>query len=220
MPAAPTRRTRPRGRSSLRAAARETASTVYKDAILAAARDEFDDRGYAATRMLDVARRAGMSVGALYRYFENKEDLFVSIMARASEEVSTRMRAIAAATPEPRERIGKLVETMLAFIEENRGMFLAFQQLDEADRAHCHAMVEHAGKTRETIQAVYRQAIADGIAAGTLRNDIPADDQLVFLSGAIHGFLEAWSRSGGPTRLVDKAPLIAHLTLRALGGSP
>ena len=44
--------------------------------ILAAALDTFVERGYAATRLDDVARRAGVTKGTLYLYFANKEELF------------------------------------------------------------------------------------------------------------------------------------------------
>ena len=44
--------------------------------ILAAAIQEFVDKGYAATRLEDVARRAGVTKGTMYLYFENKEALF------------------------------------------------------------------------------------------------------------------------------------------------
>jgi hypothetical protein len=58
------------------------------------------------------------------------------------------------------------------------------------------------------------------MATGALRDDVAVEDQLAFVTGAIHGFLETWIRSGGETGLVDKAPLLTQLTLRALGGNP
>lgn len=48
--------------------------------LLAAAMDLFVERGFAATRLEDVARRAGVSKGTLYLYFENKEDLFKAVV--------------------------------------------------------------------------------------------------------------------------------------------
>ena len=65
--------------------------------LLAAALDLFVDRGYAATRLEDVARRAGVSKGTLYLYFENKEELFkavvrhniVDVIGRAEIDLAT-----------------------------------------------------------------------------------------------------------------------------------
>ena len=48
--------------------------------ITAAALDLFVERGYAATRLEDVATRAGVSKGTLYLYFANKEDLFKAVV--------------------------------------------------------------------------------------------------------------------------------------------
>jgi AcrR family transcriptional regulator len=48
--------------------------------LLAAALDLFVERGYAATRLEDVAARAGVSKGTLYLYFANKEELFKAVV--------------------------------------------------------------------------------------------------------------------------------------------
>ncbi|WP_256077957.1 TetR/AcrR family transcriptional regulator [Massilia sp. YIM B04103] len=48
--------------------------------LLAAALDLFVERGYASTRLEDVARRAGVSKGTLYLYFENKQELFKAVV--------------------------------------------------------------------------------------------------------------------------------------------
>lgn len=48
--------------------------------LLAAALDLFVERGFASTRLEDVAKRAGVSKGTLYLYFENKEDLFKAMV--------------------------------------------------------------------------------------------------------------------------------------------
>lgn len=48
--------------------------------LLVAALDMFAERGYAATRLDDVARAAGVSKGTLYLYYANKEDLFKAVV--------------------------------------------------------------------------------------------------------------------------------------------
>lgn len=51
--------------------------------ITAAALESFVERGYAATRLDDVAARAGISKGTLYLYFANKEELFKAVVREA-----------------------------------------------------------------------------------------------------------------------------------------
>jgi TetR/AcrR family transcriptional regulator len=191
---------------------------MYRDAILAAAEAEFSTRGYAATKMVDVARRAGLSVGALYRYFENKEAIFCSLIERGAADVIARMEK-AGEPADPRDRLAALIRVNLAFIEENRPMFLAFHTLGDTDRASCRALVEESDSVRCRVSELYRKALADGVAAGAFRDDIPVDDQLAFLTGTIHGFIEAWITGDGAGGLAEKSALISRLTLRALGGT-
>lgn len=54
----------------------EEAKDERRQALLGAALDEFFEKGFAATRMDDIARRASLSKGALYLYFDSKEALF------------------------------------------------------------------------------------------------------------------------------------------------
>ena len=54
--------------------------------LLAAALDLFVEKGYAGTRLDDVAHRAGVSKGTLYLYFENKEDLFKAVIRESVVE--------------------------------------------------------------------------------------------------------------------------------------
>lgn len=48
--------------------------------LAAAALDLFVERGFAATRLDDVAKRAGVSKGTLYLYFDSKEELFKTVI--------------------------------------------------------------------------------------------------------------------------------------------
>jgi AcrR family transcriptional regulator len=51
-----------------------------RNAILKAALDEFSERGFAAARLDDVARRAGVAKGTIYLYFKDKEALFQELV--------------------------------------------------------------------------------------------------------------------------------------------
>jgi AcrR family transcriptional regulator len=48
--------------------------------ICAAALDVFTEKGFAAARLDEIARRAGVSKGTLYLYFKDKEDLFRAVV--------------------------------------------------------------------------------------------------------------------------------------------
>ena len=68
-----------------------------REAIIEAALDEFIARGYAAARLDDVAKRAGVAKGTIYLHFNDKEALFRGVdpdRARAADQPSCRAAAI------------------------------------------------------------------------------------------------------------------------------
>src|ERR1051325_6289927 len=69
-----------RAAKSPRAKPRDMRKTERREAILAAALDEFSAQGFAATRLDDVAKRAGVAKGTLYLYFHNKDALFQELV--------------------------------------------------------------------------------------------------------------------------------------------
>jgi AcrR family transcriptional regulator len=77
------RRGRPahgRRRRGGEAAPRSLRRAERRDAILAAALEEFSNSGFAAARLEDVARRAGIAKGTIYLYFHDKEHLFQELV--------------------------------------------------------------------------------------------------------------------------------------------
>jgi len=62
--------------------------------IIAAALETFAERGFAATRLDDIAERAGVTRGTLYLYFPSKEDLFKAVVRQAIVPVIARGEAM------------------------------------------------------------------------------------------------------------------------------
>lgn len=69
-----------KARGKIPPGARDARSAARREAILAAALDEFSQRGFEATRLDDVARHAGIAKGTIYLYFRDKESLFQELV--------------------------------------------------------------------------------------------------------------------------------------------
>lgn len=86
--------------------------------ILAAALEVFAARGFQAARLEEVAKRAGVSKGALYLYFETKADLFRAVVTDAISPNIERVKAMATADvpleTAVRMGIGMLARTVVA----------------------------------------------------------------------------------------------------------
>jgi AcrR family transcriptional regulator len=69
--------------------------------IVSAALAVFAEKGFAAAKLDEIARRAGVSKGALYLYFETKEDLFRAVVGQAIAPNISVVKAMVAAHPGP-----------------------------------------------------------------------------------------------------------------------
>ena len=87
-----------------------------RGAIIAAAMDEFIARGFAATRLDDVAKRAGVAKGTIYLHFKDKESMFEELIRTAVVPMITRLWGT---PPQPGASVRDLVEGFAkTFIEE------------------------------------------------------------------------------------------------------
>ncbi|MCK1681264.1 helix-turn-helix transcriptional regulator [Bradyrhizobium sp. 147] len=84
-------------------------------AIVEAAMDEFIARGFAATRLDDIAKRAGVAKGTIYLHFKDKESMFEELVRTVIVPVVTRLTTL----PPPTGTVRDLVETFASnFLKE------------------------------------------------------------------------------------------------------
>jgi AcrR family transcriptional regulator len=89
------------------------APTERPGEIIDAALALFVEKGFAATRLDDVADRAGLSKAAIYLYFEDKTALFKGVIEQA---VGRNLGAVEAMLAQHRGPIGPLISTVLDFM--------------------------------------------------------------------------------------------------------
>lgn len=87
--------------------------------ILQAALSVFAESGFAAAKLDDVARRAGVAKGSLYRYFETKEDLFRAVVKDAISPDVAAISAAAEAFDGPLETLAPLLLQRVAVLLTN-----------------------------------------------------------------------------------------------------
>lgn len=122
--------------------------------ITAAAVAEFAEKGYSATRVSDVARRAGISKGLMYLYFRTKEDLFKAVIRSFIEP---RIDAL-------KTRIEQPELSAEAFL---RGPFLEFiRQLPHSPaRVLVRLMVAEGPKHPDLAAYYWKQVVSAGLEA-------------------------------------------------------
>lgn len=90
------------------------------------ARHYFSTYGYAEASMEEMVKTAGLTRGALYHHFGNKEGLFMAVLASVQKEIGERVEAEAAKSEDPWEQLlfGCLAFVTSAVEEQNRRILL------------------------------------------------------------------------------------------------
>src|SRR3954462_6360731 len=86
--------------------------------ILDTAARLFDKRRYHEVRMEDVAAQAGVAKGTLYRYFQDKEDLFIALLVSATDSFCREMDAAFEGVRCPEEKVRIFLRRSVAFFEQ------------------------------------------------------------------------------------------------------
>ncbi|MBR0904255.1 TetR/AcrR family transcriptional regulator [Bradyrhizobium liaoningense] len=105
----------PHGAGGVPASSRATRAAERRAAIVEAAMEEFIARGFAATRLDDIAKRAGVAKGTIYLHFKDKESMFEELVRIVIVPVVARLNALPPSTGTVRE----LIETFAGnFLKE------------------------------------------------------------------------------------------------------
>jgi AcrR family transcriptional regulator len=88
-------------------------AAARRDAILDAALDEFSARGFAATRLDDVAKRADVAKGTIYLHFKDKESLFQELIRSKMAPIVGTLEATFAADLPLRMVIDKAIDVFV-----------------------------------------------------------------------------------------------------------
>ncbi len=157
--------------------------------ILDAALEAFATDGYAATRIDDIARRAGLSKGGIYTHFKSKEDIFEALLTRALTPKPVEVPALA---PGRAVDVELLIERVIDRLYEDLG--------DGATRLTLRLLFsdgarvkEHVARWREAVLAPYLATIEalvrKGVVEGTLCRSVVVQQPWLLLAPAIFSAL-------------------------------
>jgi TetR/AcrR family transcriptional regulator len=139
-------------------------------AILKAAAAEFARSGYSAAKVDDIAAQAGISVGALYKYFENKENCFLSVLEDGMRELEARLDEAMASNAEPWALIEAIVGLIPEHSRKNAEIIRLYQEIGSEGLS---SIAEDFCRRFEGFSArCYSALLANARAAGLVRQDL------------------------------------------------
>jgi TetR/AcrR family transcriptional regulator, cholesterol catabolism regulator len=175
----------------------------------------FNDRGFDATSVSDIARALGMTKAGLYHYFTSKEELLLEIMLFGLDRVREEVIVPARGIDDPEERLRQIVLRHAQISTRAQG---AVAQLIDETRALPPLARKRVKELQRQYFDVLRETLVALKTAGRLR-----DVDLTVAAFSVIGmilWLPRWFRQGG--RLTDQqaAQEISNLVLAALVQRP
>ncbi len=190
--------------------------------ILEAAEDVFARQGLRA-RMEDIAATAGVSVGTLYNYFADREQLVAGLLTYRHQQLCERLdRSVSAPDDAPFERVlHVLVRDLLEHFDAHRAFFAVLMQGEPMESVRTRSLCAIQTSLDEVVDRLDR-VLARGVSSGVLS---PTEAPLY--AAALFGMLRATAvrtyRTQPAAGVATQSESLVRLFLdgaRAPGGAP
>ena len=155
--------------------------------LLEVAADLFARMGYRGTTTAELARAAGITEPILYRHFDNKLDLFVTLVDEVGRQVIGGWQEALEGVSDPAKRLEVLLANNPATHEKGRGVYrVIFQAMTETegDPDIARALRKHLTKLHQFI----KDELSDLQTTGAVRNDETATDLAWLLINVAVGY--------------------------------
>lgn len=159
-----------------------------RETLIGAARDVFEERGYAGTRMGDIAEAAGVSHGTVYTWFATKESVLAAVVEDFVEELSEALRA-----PEgtdPLDRINVANRTYLDAYRTKSKLLAVVEQAAATDDSFRDVLARLRDSHVQRVAATIRHLQSAGDTPRTLDPQVAAAALCVM----VEGFARHWMR--------------------------
>ena len=135
-----------------------------KTRLLRAATAVFGERGFNKASVSAICRRAGVAQGTFYRYFQNKEDIYLGLVGQLERRLRRALRT--AASGGSREALLRIFENLLAGIRRNRELYQIFREAE-------FVRMEVPQRFYHDLAQIFKATIAMGQDAGVFREIEP-----------------------------------------------
>lgn len=164
-------------------------SEQTRELLLDAAKHLFGSRGYSRTTLLDVAKEAGLTRGAMCWHFTSKADLFKAVMEKIFREVSGIVETAHRSPSDPIEKISNFLTELINLILNHppyKAMqeILLFQTEWQDELRDVYALYSQRIQTFEdTFRQLLTEAEACGALPPTFNREVTITACLAFIGG-------------------------------------
>lgn len=173
-----------------------------KERILEAALEVFSQKGFHTATMDEIAEKAGVGKGTLYRHFETKKKLFAALVRIRLDELEKNSEEVNDADSDVLAMISNYIRIYFRFFDQNKRLYRLIMKegLDLVE----HSPDQYLKKVMRAIPNLKRK-VYEGTQQGKLKD---VDFQTVFYGtmGFAHGVIQKWLARDCTYPLCDEIP--------------
>jgi len=167
--------------------------TSRKQIILKEAARLFREKGYIASNLRELAKRAGIQGGSLYHHFGSKQDILFQLMDNTMTDMVTRLSNLLAETTDPEEKLRRLLRFHISYTV--CGPDETYITDDELRNLNADNYLQIIAK-RDAYQKLFEEVFQDGCQQ---KGWMVVDYKLVARAAIQMGTgVASWYRPGGP----------------------
>ena len=192
---------------------------ITRSKILAAAEEEFCDKGFFGARIDEIAERAGVNKRMIYEHFGNKDGLYESVLISVYERIAEYERSLMIDDLEPVLALKHIINKYFSFLEANPSFvrMLMWENLNNARAIRS----DKAKNLKNPIFNYIRMQIKRGKESGVFKND--ADEHQIVVStmnfvfsyfSNIHTLSALFDRDmTSPAEIIRRADFVSNMII-------
>lgn len=175
--------------------------TARQNEIIQKALQLIDSNGIQGLTIKNLSKEIGISEPAIYRHFENKEDIIMNILHMFRQHSEQIMIQVSKKETVP-EQMDVLFEQYMHSFQNNPSLVAVI---------FSEELFRNEGAQRELTSAIIAKNMTQvtrmlekGVKQGTIRNDIPCEHLAYMMLGSLRLFVKNWQLSGFQFPLIEK----------------
>lgn len=130
----------------------------------------FAKDGASRVSMNQIAKSCGLSVGVLYKYFENKEAFFQACLEESMKSLEAALEQVMEGEAKPLERVEKILRILVSFSKTHPEVIKMYHRIScEEDAKLCKQLAE---RIESASSSLYSRYIREAQEAGLIRKDL------------------------------------------------
>lgn len=192
---------------------KERVREMYRQEILDVAERVFIEKGFKAATVEEIAQESEVSVGTIYNFFKNKDELYDQFLYRFGQRLMEEFERQVLPVENPREAVRKVIELWLTDFDRHRGFYETLLESNfglrlDPSRTMGLGLREIYDRYIDALTRIFERGVADGSF-----HDADPLYLALCLEGILGSFMAFWARRRPEEPLPERVRRLTELIL-------